>query len=238
MAIQNLAAFAQYRRTYQTVLTTANGGTLAAPTNTGLLSVAGPDGSLITRLTAQARATITATQMQLYLSKDGGTTLNLINTGAYAAATSLTSTQLTGFTGTQLDGSGLSEVNPIPLSGVTNYGTSAPTYGGTSQGSANAQLLPFASSITTLTAGTIVDFEAGLTNTLTTTLTVGSATAASVVRDASGAALSAGDITAGFRYRVWCDGAFWRLMMTDRLYVASGITLAGGIVVTAQQADF
>ena len=41
-----------------------------------------------------------------------------------------------------------------------------------------------------------------------------------------------------FRYRCWFDGSTLRLVITDRLYVAQGVTLAGGIVTTAQIADF
>lgn len=238
MPIQNLAAFAQFRRVYPATVTTANGGTLAAPTNTALLSVAGPDGALVTRLSAIPRATVTATQLQFYLSKDGGTTFSLLTTGLMSAATVTTSSQISPTAITQIDGSVINETNPIPLSGVTTQGTSASVSGGVSQGSANAQTLTFASSVTALTAGTVVDFEAGFTNTTGMTLAVGSSAATTVVRDNSGSALSAGDITAGFRYRVWCDGSFWRLIITDRIYVATAITLASGITCEAQQADF
>lgn len=236
MPIQNLAAFAQYRRTAVAVLTGANSN-YTTPSNAEMLSVAGPDGSLITRLGAIPRATITATQLQLFLSKDAGTTFSLLTTALLPAQTVLQSTQLTSLAVTQVDGTLMSETNPLPLSGVTDYGTTAPTFVGTTQGSANAQILPF-SSLTTNAAKTIIDFEAGLTNTLTMTIAVGTAAALSVVWDHSGAALAAGDVTRGFRYRAWCDGAFWRLFQTDRLYVAAGLALAGGIVVAAQQADF
>lgn len=238
MPITNTAAFAQYRRLYATSLTTANGGTLAAPTNTALLSVAGPDGSLVTNAAVVPKATNTATQIQLFLSKDGGTTFNLIGGALMAAATIGTSSALSATALTQLDGSTLSETNPLPLSGVTDFGTTAPTWGGITSGSVNAQLLPFATGVTALAAGIVVDFEAGLTNTSSMTLTVGTSAAAAVVRDASGSAVSAGDITTGFRYRVRCDGTFWRLFMTDRLYVATGVTQASGLGITAAQADF
>lgn len=235
MAIQNLAAFAQYRRTSFASLTTANTN-LLTPTNTALVAVAGPDGALITRLSAMPTTTQLDTQLQVFLSKDGGTTFDLLTTAKMSAQTPTTTTQLTPTAVTQVDGTPLSDVNPIPLAGVTDYGSTI-IDGGTSQGSVNAQTLPFASSVTALTAGLVVDFEAGLTNTLTTTLTVGTATAASVVWDKSGAALSAGDLTTGFRYRVWCDGSFWRLMITDRLYAAMSVTV-NNVRVTAQQADF
>lgn len=240
MPITNTAAFAQYRRIYQATLTTANGGTLAIPTNYALLSVAGPDGALITKASAVPRATVTNSQIQLYLSKDGATTFGLISGTQVAAATIGLTASISTTPLTQIDGTTLSETNPLALSGVTDFGTTAPTWAGLSSGSVNAQLLPFATSVTALTAGLVIDFEvgAGLTNTSSTTLTVGTSAATSLVRDATGAAVSAGDLTAGFRYRARCDGTFWRLFITDRLYVATGVTLADGIVVTAEQADF
>lgn len=238
MPITNTAAFAQYRRMYNAAVTTANGGTLVAPTNTALLTVAGPDGSIVTKVAAVPKATVTATQLQLYLSKDGGTTFSLIGGALMAAATIGVSSALSPTSIVQIDGSTMSEINPLSLSGVSTLGSTTPTAGGVSSGSANAQTLPFATSVTALTPGLVVDFEAGYTNTTSMTLTVGTSSAASVVRDSTGAAVSAGDITTGFRYRVRCDGTYWRLCMTDRLYVATGITLASGISFTAEQADF
>lgn len=236
MAIQNLAAFAQYRRTYTGTLTTANTN-LTSPSNTALIAVAGPDGSLVTRLSAIPTTTQLDTLVQIFLSKDAGSTFNLLTTAKMSAQTPNTTTQLTPTVIAQVDGTPINETNPIPLGGVVGFSTSAPTYGGKTQGSVNAQLLPYASTVTALTAGTVVDFEAGLTNTLTMTLTVGTASAASVVWDQSGAALGAGDITTGFRYRVWCDGSFWRLFRTDRLYAAMAVTV-NDVRVINQQADF
>lgn len=240
--LTNTAAFAQYRRIYSAVTTTANTTLTASPTNTALLYVAGPDGSLITRIFSVPRATLsTDTQIQLFLSPDGGTTNYLFNTAELPAVTIGTSAQIAGISMTQTDGSTLFEANPIPLGGQSafvNSVSSAPTLGGTSRGSANAQTLPFAVGVTSLVTGTVVDFEAGLTNTSSTTLTIGSSAATSVVRDYNASALSAGDITAGFRYRVWYDGSFWRLVVTPRLYVAQAVTLASGIATTVQGCDF
>ncbi len=237
MPITNTAAFAQYRRIYSATVTTANTN-YRAPTNTAMLTVAGPDGSLITRMASIARATVAQTQMQYYLSKDGGTTFTILTSGVIAACTLTQTIQMGGLTVTQIDGSAISETNPIPLAGVTSFGRTASTAGGVTIGTANVQTLPFATGVTALTAGVIVDFEAWLTNTSSMTLAIGTSAAASVVRDSTGTAVSAGDITTGFRYRVRCDGSFWRLFMTDRLYVATGITLAGGITTTVEQADF
>lgn len=49
-------------------------GTAEAPTNTELLFTAGPNGSLVTRITSIPRGTVTATAMYLFLSKNGETT--------------------------------------------------------------------------------------------------------------------------------------------------------------------
>lgn len=238
--ITNTAAFAQYRRSFETIATTAT-ASLTAPTNTKLLYVAGPDGSLLTKVFSVPLATNVSNQVQFYKSPDGGTTFNLMQTTLCPANTVTTSSQISGVAMPQLDGTALSESNPLALGGKTSLETSlqsAPISGGTSQGSVNAQTLPAAISVSSLVKGTIVDFEAGLTNTLATTLTIGTAAAAAVVRDYNGAALSAGDITAGFRYRVWYDGTSWRLVVTDRLYVGIAITFATGICTTAQGVDF
>jgi hypothetical protein len=239
--ITNTAGFAQYRRTYNALTTTANTTYTASPTNSALLYVAGPDGSLITRISSIPRATVTATQMQLFMSPDGGTTNYFYNSVLMAAYTMAQTTACTPTAFTQPDGSQLYDANPIPLGGQTafyNTVSTTPTQGGTSQGSANAQTLPEAIGITSLVKGTVIDFEAGLTNTATATLTVGTSAATSLVRDYNGAALSAGDITTGFRYRVWYDSSYWRLVITPRLYIAQGVTLASGIVTTASGVDF
>lgn len=240
--ITNTAAFAQYRRDYAAVTTTANTTLTSSPTNTALLYAAGPDGSLITRLSSLPRNTLAAdTQMQIFMSPDGGTTKYLVMTGKQSAVTPNTSAQISGLSFTQVDGTALYEANPFPLAGQSafvNTVSSAPILGGTSAGSANAQTCSFAVGVTSLVAGTVIDFEAGLTNTAAMTLQVGTSAATSVVRDYNAAALSAGDVTAGFRYRVWYDGSFWRLVITQRLYVAQATTLADGIVTLVQGVDF
>lgn len=241
--ITNTASFTQYRRAYDAVTTTANStysGSSSTISNAALLSVAGPDGSLVIKISSIPRATVTATQMQLFRSKDGGATLQFFNSVLLASAgyTMAQTTAAPVTTFTQVDGTTISETNPIALTGKNGFGSTTPTAGGTSTGSANAQTLPFATGYTSLTNGSVVDFECGLTNSGAATLAVGTTIATSVVRDYNGASLSAGDLTAGFRYRVWYDGTVWRLAITDRLYIAQGVTLAGGIVTTVQQADF
>lgn len=239
--ITNTAGFAQYRRIFSAVTTTANSTYTSPPSNQALLYVAGPDGSLITRISSIPRATVTATQMQLFLSPDGGTTFNFFSSVLMSAYTMAQTTACNPIAFTQVDGSQIYDANPLPLGGQTafyNTVSTLPVQAGTSGGSANAQTMPEAIGISALTKGLIVDFEAGLTNSGATTLTIGTSPATSVVRDYSGSALSSGDLTAGFRYRVWYDGSLWRLIITPRLYVAQGVTLSSGIVTTAQGVDF
>jgi hypothetical protein len=83
------------------------------------------NGARITRLTALARATNTATELQLYVSNDGGTTKRLIRSVLMAA---YTVAQTTGQTATDF---GYSDSSPLILNasetlyvaiGVTNTG--------------------------------------------------------------------------------------------------------------------
>lgn len=69
------------------VCTTANSTYSDTPTNTQKLVTAGPNGARVTKITALARATNTATELQLYVSYDAGTTKKLINSRLMAAYT-------------------------------------------------------------------------------------------------------------------------------------------------------
>ena len=69
------------------VCTTANSTYSDTPTNTQKLLTAGPNGARVTKITALARATNTATELQLYVSYDAGTTKRLINSKLMAAYT-------------------------------------------------------------------------------------------------------------------------------------------------------
>jgi hypothetical protein len=84
-------------------------------------------------------------------------------------------------------------------------------------------------------AGRIIDFTAGLTNSAAMTLAVGSAAATSVTKP-DGTALSGGEVTKGFRYRVIDTGASYILLPTDRLYVA--MTQSQACTVTAIGKEF
>jgi hypothetical protein len=57
-----------------------------------LLVTAGSDGAILTRLTAIPRATVTASSLVLFISKDGGTTQRLIDSELMSAYTMATTT--------------------------------------------------------------------------------------------------------------------------------------------------
>ncbi|ALL14253.1 hypothetical protein [Caulobacter henricii] len=69
------------------VTVTANTTYTDAPTNTAVLWTAGVNGDRITKLTSLARATLTATELQLFRSSDGGTTKRFFGSLTYAAFT-------------------------------------------------------------------------------------------------------------------------------------------------------
>lgn len=92
------------------VCTTANATYSDTPTNTQKLLTAGPNGARVTKITALARATNTATELQLYVSYDAGTTKRLINSKLMAA---YTVAQTTGQTATDF---GYSDALPLLLS--------------------------------------------------------------------------------------------------------------------------
>ena len=101
MAKTFTAPFAQTPQTATAVVTGAAGTiTGDSPTNTVELLTAGSDGAILTRLTAIPRATVTASSLCLWISKDGGTTKRLIDSELMAAFTVATTTAIaeTAFT--------------------------------------------------------------------------------------------------------------------------------------------
>lgn len=107
------------------VATTANSTYTDAPTNTVQLVAVQTNGARITKVTALARATVTATELQLYVSSDGGTTKRLIASKLMSA---YTVAQTTGQTAADF---GFTESIPLILAaneslwaaiGVTNTG--------------------------------------------------------------------------------------------------------------------
>lgn len=82
------APFAQTPKTATAVVTAAVSSLVSdAPTGTVELLTAGADGAIVTSLWAIPRATVTASSLLLFLSKDGGTTKLLIDSELMAAHT-------------------------------------------------------------------------------------------------------------------------------------------------------
>ncbi len=88
------APFAQTPKTATAVATAAATVGSDAPTNTVLLMTAGADGCIVTSLAAMPRATVTASSLLLYISKDSGTTQRLIDSELMAAHTVATTTAI------------------------------------------------------------------------------------------------------------------------------------------------
>lgn len=77
------------------VVTTANTDLDDAPSaNVLLLLTAGANGAIVYGLTATPRATVTATRLELYRSKDAGTTMRLMKSVLMAAHTVATTTAI------------------------------------------------------------------------------------------------------------------------------------------------
>jgi len=86
MAITPTAAFAQTPKTLNAIVTAADDLT-SAPANTVKIATAGSDGAILTKLTAIPRATVTASSLHLFISKDTGTTKLLVNSVLMSAHT-------------------------------------------------------------------------------------------------------------------------------------------------------
>jgi Kef-type K+ transport system membrane component KefB len=91
MANTFTAPFAQTPKT-ATAVVTAVATLTDTPANTVLLVTAGSDGAIVTRLTAIPRATVTASSLVVFISKDSGTTQRLIDAELMAAYTMATTT--------------------------------------------------------------------------------------------------------------------------------------------------
>lgn len=88
------APFAQTPKTATAVATGAATVADDAPANTVLLMTAGADGCIVTKLTAVPRATVTASSLCLWISKDSGTTKRLIDSELMSAHTVATTTAI------------------------------------------------------------------------------------------------------------------------------------------------
>lgn len=86
MAKTFTAPFAQTPKTASAVATSAVASlTTDAPTNAVEIFTAGADGSIVTKLTAMPRATVTATALYLFISKNSDTTKRLIDSELMSA---------------------------------------------------------------------------------------------------------------------------------------------------------
>jgi hypothetical protein len=110
MAKTFTAPFAQTPKTATAVCTAAAGVTNDTPANTVELLTAGADGAILTRLTAIPRATVTASSLVVFISKDSGTTKRLIDSELMAAYTMATTTAVPETTFTMY-----SETTPLRL---------------------------------------------------------------------------------------------------------------------------
>ena len=88
------AAFAQTNITGVAEATLASVVTTNNPTNTVLIATAGTEGALFTRLTAVPRATVAATALYVFVSKDVGATKMLVDSELMAAYTAATTTKI------------------------------------------------------------------------------------------------------------------------------------------------
>lgn len=240
MSTRNTGSFPQRPFSYQIQLSTANSN-YTAPTTPGLLYQAPPDGGDIWDISVTPTATVTtANQMQFFGSPDGGTTFNLLPFGAVMAT--YTMAQTTALPITHMphpNGVPMGPTNPWIVPGVPGAFTNTMSLSQLTDasnfyvgqvptgGTVNAQTLALAynTSGTQLAAapatGTILDFVAGLTNTAATTIAPG-LQAATAIKRAASTGLSAGDITAPFRYRAVFDGTEWILLLGYRIYFAMG----------------
>lgn len=91
MAVTALPVFSQSVKSAQCVCTSAK-TTYTDITNAALLVTAGANGSVVYSVKAVPRATVTATQCQLFRSPDAGTTMNFIDAATMSAYTMATTT--------------------------------------------------------------------------------------------------------------------------------------------------
>lgn len=110
MAKTFTAPFAQTPKTATAVATGAATVANDAPSNTVLLMTAGADGCIVTKVTAIPRATVAASSLCLWISKDSGTTQRLIDSELMSAHTVATTTAIPETTFANI-----SETNPLRL---------------------------------------------------------------------------------------------------------------------------
>ncbi len=102
MTVSNKAVFPQTVTAGVAVCTAAK-TTYGDTANAVLLLTVGADGGEVTEVRATPRATCTATQLQLYVSLDGGVTLSLFETALLPATTVSATAAITTVTFSALD---------------------------------------------------------------------------------------------------------------------------------------
>lgn len=109
MAVTHLPVYPQTPKSNNAACMLANTTYTTSPTNTVKLITAGADGARVTRIGAIPLETVTATQLQLFRSRDGGTTKYFFDSALMAAYTMAQTTEAatTDF--------GYSDTNPLIL---------------------------------------------------------------------------------------------------------------------------
>tara|TARA_R110000851_G_scaffold133381_1_gene268183 strand:- start:360 stop:773 length:414 start_codon:yes stop_codon:yes gene_type:complete len=87
MANTPVAAFGQTQKTGNAEATAASVITTSSPTNTLLIATAGTNGGMLTKLTAIPRATVTASALYYFISRDSGTTKYMVDSELMEAHT-------------------------------------------------------------------------------------------------------------------------------------------------------
>lgn len=120
MAVTSTAAFTQAPRKLNAVLTAAK-TTYNDTANAVALGPTGANGSFLVKIGAMPRATVTATQLQLYLSD--GTTIYLVGSALMAAYTMATTTLIPVTTFLDANGRQITDENPmyLPASGSPTW---------------------------------------------------------------------------------------------------------------------
>jgi hypothetical protein len=105
MAKTNTAPFPQTPRTKTAVITGATAAADDAPANTVELLTAGLDGAIVTKVSAMPRATATASNLVLFLVKQGTTEKRMVSSALMAAHTvsATAATPRTSFEYTAID---------------------------------------------------------------------------------------------------------------------------------------
>jgi hypothetical protein len=251
MSQKNTPALGQFPRNSSVNVTTATGGSLTAPTNTGLVFTAGPDGTDIEQIAAIATAVQTSAQtIELFTSLDFGASFTALPmTGSFAASAAVAAVcniampntlpmgpsnclRLPGCAGVfthRMDQSLLSElsnyyVGKVPSGGTANAQTLAMAYN-----SAGTQLAAAP------TTGDILDMVAGLSCSAAMTIQAGAAGAGVTVKRSDAADTATNDVVKYGRYRFVFNGTNWILLATARLYAA--ITQTQAVTVSAWGVD-